>query len=310
MKQYQTITVTILACLFCAFKVHTQCPCMGGASVGGLTPIAGTSNIGILKEGNLRAMSFYSYSNGNRYYSGDILAEEGLVKSFNSSYLGLLIGYGILEDLTIDTEIGYYLNKAQDFGGYTLSGSGFSHATLYGKYNAFNSRAKEFEWTIGLGAKIPLNFIEQNLPQNIQSSTGAFGAVLISYFHKGYKSEGLHFILVNRAEFNAENKNTYKYGSSLINSLFVTKSIFDKLTGMLEFRSDLKLKDTKYGVKNEDSGWNIFVLSPQLSYSLSDFNISAYFDIPLYKYYNGKQLTNKNSLGLTFTWQNNLLKGI
>jgi len=294
--------------LFTSYELHSQCACMGGAPVGALTPVGGTTNIGILKEGNLRAISFYSFSNGNEYNNKDSQTDQGLVQSFNSSYVGLLIGYGILESLTIDTELGYYLYKVQDFGFYNLSGSGFSHVTVYGKYNTYNSRAKEFEWTIGIGGRIPLNFDEVNLPQNIQSSTGAYGGILLSYLHKGFKSEGLHFILVNRAEFNAKNKTTYKYGSSFVNSFFITKNMIGKLTGILEIRSDVRLRDSKYGNNIYDSGWNIIILSPQLNYSIGNFNFAAFFDFPVYKHYNGKQLTNKYSLGLAITWQTNLFK--
>lgn len=289
-------------------NAHAQCTCMGGASVGGLTPVGGTTNIGILKEGNFRAVSYYSYSYGDEYYAGDYSADSGIVKNFKSSYLGLLLGYGILEDLTIDVELGYSLYKAQDFGSYTLSGSGFSHTALYVKYNTFNSRASEWEWTVGIGGKIPLNFEDQNLPQNIQSSAGAYGGVLLSYLHKGYKSEGLHFIMVNRGEINAENKSTYKYGSSFTNSFFITKNIFNNFLGMLEIRNDVRLTDSKYEKNIEDSGWNIVIVSPQLNYTFGTFNISAFYDVPVYKYYNGKQLTNQNSFGLSLTWQTKLIE--
>ena len=292
---------------FCISEIaNSQCACMGGAPVGGFTPVGGTSNIGILREKNLRALTFFSYSNGDRYFKGDSPTENGLVKNFKSTYSGLLIGYGLFEQLTIDAEIGYFIDKSQEFADYTLSGTGFSHATLYAKYNAFNSRADEWEWTIGIGGRIPINISEQNLPQNIQSSTGAYGGVLLSYLHKGFKAQGLHFILVNRADFNSENNTTFKYGSNFINSIFVTKSIFQNLVGMLEVRTDIKLKDSKYGKQNDDSGWNILILSPQINYGFSKFNLSVFCDLPVYKYYNGKQLTNNSNIGVSLTWQSKL----
>ncbi len=301
------ITV-ILLIVFKSELLFSQCSCIGGASVGSLTPVSGTSNIGILKEGNIRALAFYSFSNGDKYYSGNTAIDSGTVKEFNSSYSGILIGYGLFDSFTLDLELGYFLNKSQDFGEYTLSGAGFSHLTIYEKYNIFNSRAKEWEWTVGLGEKIPINNNSQNLPQNIQSSTGAFGLILLSYLHKGYRESGLHLILVNRAEFNTENGSNYLYGNSFTNSFFITKSIFDKLVGMLEIRSELKLKDKRYDEKVDDSGWNNITLSPQINYSFDKFDFSFFFDLPVYKYYNGQQLTNKFNLGLSITWQMNLLK--
>jgi hypothetical protein len=290
------------------YSAYSQCPCLGGAPVGALTAIGGTSNIGVLRKGNLRGISYFTYSDGNKFYSGYSQTESGLVKSFNSSYLGLLIGYGLYENFTIDAEIGYYLNKIQDFGSYSLSGSGFSHTTIYGKYNITNSGYDELEWTIGIGGKIPLNLKSQSLPQNIQSSTGAFGTVLLSYLHKGIKSENIHIILVNRVELNTTNDSTYHYGSNFINSFFITKNLFDNLTGMIELRSEIRLKDSKNGKINDDSGWSILIISPQINYSFGNFNLSLFYDLPTYKYYNGLQLTNSKNIGASLTWNTSLLK--
>jgi hypothetical protein len=305
-KRYKGIFLLIIILVIAISDSHSQCPCEGGAPVSGaFTPIGGTSNIGVLKQGTLRAISFFTYSNGNEFYNGDSPTEDELVRRFSTSYLGLLIGFGLFEKFTIDAEIGYYLNKMQDFGDYNLSGSGFSHTTIYGKYNVFNSLSDELEWTVGLGGRIPLNFEEQNLPQYIQSSSGAFGGVLLSYLHKGLKSENMHLILVNRAEFNAQNDSTYIYGSSFINSLFITRNIIRNFVGMIELRSDIRLKDSKNGIDNYNSGWNIIVVSPQINYRIGNFNFSIFYDFPVYKYYNGIQLTNSKNLGASLTWQAN-----
>lgn len=286
--------------------LNAQCTCMGGASVGGFTPVGGTSNIGLLKAGHLRLINYYVYSNGNKYYKGSEETESGVVKSYNSTFTGLMVGYGLFDDFTVDMDLGYYIDKRQDFEAYNLSGSGFSHFSIYGKYNVLSSTFNEIEWTLGLGARIPLVLTEQNLPQNIKSSTGAFGGILLSYLHKGFKSNTLHFILVNRIEINAENSTTYLYGPGFTNSLFITKGIIEKLTGMLEIRNDIKLMDYKYDKLIDDSGWNTLILSPQLNYSVNNFNFSIYYDFPFYKHYNGTQLTNKSNFGISLTWQNNL----
>jgi hypothetical protein len=303
--KYKTALLAIM--IFClSEQLFAQCACIGGAPVGSLSMIGGTTNVGILRDGNIRASSFYSYSNGDEYYSGTKAIDTGSVKNYKSQYLGFLIGYGLTDRFTVDWEIGSYVNKTQDFGEYALSGSGFSHTTIYGKYNIVASRAKKMEWTVGVGAKIPLNFVEQNLPQHIQSSTGAFGAAVLSYLHKGFDSEGLHFFLINRTDWNAENNTTYQYGTSFTNSLFITKSIVPSLVGMLELRSDIRLNDSKYQKVLTDTGWNLFVLSPQLNYAIRNFNFSIFYDIPVYKNYNGAQLTNKQTYGASLTWQANL----
>lgn len=301
------IRYIIIISLFTAGgNIYAQCGCIGGAAVGGLTPVGGAANIGILKEGNLRAVSFLSYSYGDKTFRGDDQIENRTVKRFNSSYSSLLVGYGLTSDFTLDVELGYYFNKTQKFSTYSLSGSGFSHTTVYGKYNAISMRAKEFEWTIGAGVRIPLDVNDLNLPQHVQPSSKAYGFAAVSYLHKGYRQKGLHFVLINRAEYNAENKLKYRLGPGFINSIFVSKSILERLAALLEVRSDIKLKDSYYGKTYNDSGWNNVILSPQLNYSFNDFNVSVLCDLPVYKYYNGAQLTNSYNVGASLTWQANL----
>lgn len=58
-----------------------------------------------------------------------------------------------------------------------------------------------------------------------------------------------------------------------------------------------------------NSGYYLLTLSPQLSYSISGkWNLTAVYDIPLYKYYNGKQMTPAWSFALSLTRDFNLGK--
>lgn len=285
---------------------HSQCGCIGGAAVGGSSVFGGTSNIGVLSEGTARATASIIHSYGNKYFTGSKLASSekvGTVEEYSAVYSGLMIGYGITDKLTFDFELGFFPNKMQDFGTYKLSGSGFSHSTIYGKYNLYSNKYDQIFWSVGLGAKLPLETDYQNLPQNIRTSNGAFGAVLLNYFHKGFIESEMNLIMINRIDINAENNSDYQYGTSFINSAFVTKSIIEDLTGILEIRSDVKLRDRYLDEEVMTSGWNNVILSPQINYSFSDFNVSAFYDIPVYKYYNDTQLTNKQNIGISLTWQ-------
>ncbi len=299
--------VVIIAALVLTEMAFAQCTCMGGAAVGGLTPIGGSANIGVLREGHLRASMFYRYGYGNDYFAGDSKTDSGrVVKDYYYQYVGINAGYGLTEDLTLELESGYFAEKMQDFFQYRLYSSGFSHVSLSAKYNIYSSMVDEWEYTAGLGARVPLNFTEDKAPQNILPSTGAFGLIVHSFLHKGYKSSGLHFFLINRAEFNAENSKSYLYGFSTFSSLLVSKSIIDNLSGALEVRNEYRAKDQYAGRDVRDSGSLLFVASPQISYKIDNFYFTALFDLPFYKYYNGKQLSNAYSLGLMLTWQNNL----
>jgi hypothetical protein len=310
-KKYKVDRILILSLLFALLPFnlsYSQCGCMGGAAVGGLTPVTGTTNIGVLRKGYSRVTTYYTYSYGNDYFSQDTKTGIGLVKEFYTSYLGLNLAYGISEDVTAEAELHYFINKTQDFQLYKLSSYGMSHIALYLKYNIISKIVNEIEWSVGLGGKIPTQSGSGNFPQHIQSSTGDFGIILQSFLHKGIKSEGLHFILANRLENNFENKNEYQYGISIINSIFITKLMMKDVTGIIELRSDIRMKDKLYGDYLDDTGSNTIALAPQIAYSINDLNLSILFDYPIYKYYNGNQLTKDYSIGAAITWQTDLFK--
>lgn len=296
------IVLAILA-LVANSSVYGQCTCMGGASVGGLTPVGGSANIGVLKEDNFRAAMYYRYGFGDKYYAGLEQAPNLTIKEYAYSFLGINLGYGITEDLTAEFESGYFLQKMQNFFTYKLQSSGFSHISASLKYNFYTGRVSEWEYTAGLGARAPLDFTDDNVPQNILPSTGAYGLLIHSFLHKGFKKEGLHLFLVNRAEFNTTNSKDYQYGITVFSSLFTSKTILDNLAAMLELRNEYRAKDRYNGNLINDSGSLVFALCPQVSYKVDDFYLSAYFDYPFYKDYNGKQLANSYSLGMVLTWQ-------
>lgn len=289
-------------------SVYCQCACIGGAAVGGLTPIGGSANIGVLKEANLRISIFDRFGVGDEYFAGDSKTTQGLVDNYSYNFMGLNAGYGINDELTVEVELGYFVNKMQQFADDKIESNGFSHLNVSLKYNLFAKRASELEYTVGLGGRIPLDFSDDNVPQNILPSTGAYGIILHSFLHKGFKDKGWYLILLNRAEFNSTNSYDYVYGFSLISSFYTTKILFDNFSASLEIRNEFRTKDESFGKSVDNSGGMIFTISPQFSYKLDNFYLTGLFDYPFYKYYNGTQLTNAYSLWLMLTWQSDFLK--
>jgi len=51
-----------------------------------------------------------------------------------------------------------------------------------------------------------------------------------------------------------------------------------------------------------NSGYYLLTLVPSLSYSIAGiWNLTAVYDIPLYKYYNGKQMTPSYSFAISLS---------
>lgn len=283
------------------YILTAQCGCVGGAAVGTIVQSGSSSNSGILSKNNFKTSLFFVNSFGDEYFKGDKKLDSGVIKSFNTSYLGLQFEYGLFDRFTLETQIGYYVDKYQDFGAYTKHGNGFSNITIIGKYNLYKSRTYQVEWTLGAGVSIPLDRGDKSLPQHLRASSGASSVSMISYLHKGYKKNQLNFILLNKYDYNFENSDLYLYGNNFTNSFYISKGIVDKLSAVIGLRTDYRAKDKYDGYYNYDSGWFQFNVSPQINYSLYNINIGIYYDIPLYKYYNGTQLTNKGSIGLSIS---------
>jgi hypothetical protein len=96
----------------------------------------------------------------------------------------------------------------------------------------------------------------------------------------------------------------------------VSKKIVRYLFGIVQFRSEWKTNDTDNANLNENgghgvinSGYNLITVTPQLSYSLAGkWNITLLCDIPVYKNYNGKQMTPNYSFAVSLTRDFNLAK--
>jgi hypothetical protein len=96
----------------------------------------------------------------------------------------------------------------------------------------------------------------------------------------------------------------------------VSKKIVKYFFGIVQIRNEWKTNDKDFANPNEfggdkvvNSGYDLVTVSPQLSYSIAGkWNLTLLYDIPVYKYYNGKQMTPKYSFAVSLTHDFNLGK--
>jgi hypothetical protein len=288
-----------------AIDANSQC-CSPG------NPVGGTTNIGILDKKAFRIISFYRHSYSEGYYENDHKSDFSFVKNGNFNYAGLVLGYGISDKMTIETELGYFINKTQVYSIENASsnkGFGFNNALVSAKYNLIGKPEKSFEWTVGLGAKFPftakykvVNNVE--LPRDVQPSTHAFGIVAQSFLYKGFPEKGLKIFLTNRSELNFPDSKDFKAGNILQSSVFILKRFrSSNWTGIIQLRHEYRAKDIgnstcfscfASGTKVNSSGGQFLFIAPQINYTIAKkWNISLLADLPFYRYYNGTQLGNK-----------------
>lgn len=280
-------------------------------------PIGGTTNIGILDKKTFRLIAFYRYSYSDGYYKGSKKSNSSFVKDAKFNYAGLVLSYGLLNKLTIETELGYFINKSQTYNVdplYTNTGYGLNNGVFSLKYNLISKKEKPLEWTIGVGVKFPfikkyqiVNNVE--LPRDVQPSTNAFGIVAQSFLYKGIPEKKMKLFFINRFETNYPDYKYFKYGNFLSSSLFLTKSLGNSdFTAIIQVRHEYRGKDlTNANVQSpfangdivKASGGNLIFIAPQINYTFAKkWNLSLLADIPVYRYYNETQLGNKFSVAL------------
>lgn len=308
------IVVFLIAFLLMStIKVQGQC-CSAG------NPVGGTTNMGILDSGAVRVITFYRYSKSQGYWYGMSKSNFSFVKEADFNYAGMVLAYGLTNEITLEAETGYFINKSQTYDitpTYTNKGFGLSNAIVSLKYNLISETKKPVEWTVRLGAKIPFSTKYQvvdnvELPRDVQPSTNTYGIVAQSFLYKNTPEYSAKWFIINRFETNTPDIKNYRYGNAFITSFFITKQLGNSnWTAILQARHEYRSKDVKKVIENKYlgfvttgavvnfSGGNLVFAAPQINYTIAQkWNVSLLADIPVFRYYNGIQLGNKYSFAL------------
>lgn len=311
MRNFLTKPLFYLIFLFLSFfsiiqNADAQCGCSGGSPIGGSMPLSGTADLGMIKKNYIRGFINYRYSYGNEYYRHDMKAPQGVVNYFRSNLANLTINYGIDNQFLFEAECAYFLEKYENYTLDDISTSGPSNFNIGGRYNLFYDRKENFEVTIGGLLRIPFpnkQYYEE-LNIHLKPSSESFGIIFNSFIKKQIQEIDLYLFLINRFEFNLNNRFKFRYGNTYYNSFFALKKLVGNLSGILEVRNEIRQKDRFEDEVICDSGGFLFILSPQLSYTLGNVGISLAFDYPFYKYYYGtdKQPALKYNILINLFW--------
>jgi len=295
--------LSFLVVLFSCESVFSQC-CSTGS------PVGASVYVGVLNENSLRAIAYYRHNYSDTYFEGTSkTSENNQLESSNYNFSGISLAYGISKRITLETDFGYFFNKTQVFKtiDYTEKGFGLSTGGLTLKYGALVKPAKKFELTLGAGFRYPFNRDPQmidnvQLSRDVQPSTNAFAVSGMFFISKGFPEAKMRLFSINRFDHNFADKLDYKYGDVLVNSVFVSRLIAKNFLVLLQLRSEYRWKDEDTDVKRANSGNLLMIVSPQLNYAVaSKWNLSLMTDIPVFKNYNGKQLTPAYSVAVGLT---------
>lgn len=277
------------------------------------SPVGASTYVGVLNKNTIRATTFFRHSYSETYFEGAKPSDDtqDMANNAHYSFSGLSLEYGVSHKLTAQFDMGYFFSKVVDFRNPVLTdhnGKGLSNATVLAKYGLYVNTAKRVEVTAGLGLKFPFSREPMKAPNgtllqlDARPSTNAFGIVATLMGSKEFSGFHLRAFIQNRYEYNFANVNEYQSGQLLINSLFVSKRIIPRFFGIVQLRNEIHGKDVQKGEEEVNTGYHLMVLTPQLSYSiLGKWNVSLLYDIPVYKNYQGKQLTPQYSWAVSLT---------
>jgi hypothetical protein len=268
-------------------------------------PVSGSEYIGILPKKTLRTITYYRHSHSDTYYEGSEISDyQGTLSGYD--FIGEVLSYGMIKKLTIEAELGYYVDKYQDsevldeFRTY-----GFSNSTVSLKYAVLKTK-KDMELTLGAGAKVPISrkiFRDKYgvpYPQEVQPSTGAFGFVAQLFFFKGFQQKKWRLVVHSRYEINGYNSEDYRFGDAIFTSVFIGRSFAKNWSATLQFRNEYRWEDWQGDTRYLVTGGDILYLSPQVSYTFKPrLTLSIMGDIPVYRHYNGVQLGPKYAFGIS-----------
>ncbi len=300
--------LAVIALFGFQLPVYPQC-CSTGS------PVGASVNVGVLGKNTLRFIGFYRNSFSDTYYQNDHNTSENIALSAAYyNFGGITVGYGITKRLTVEADFGYFFNKTQVFRhiDYKETGFGLSNGGVTLKYGLLMKPVQQIEIMGGVGFRYPFTTTPQmkndvQLSHDVQPSTHAFGVSGQLFFSKGFPAISLRIFSINKYDYNFKDKNNYQYGNILMNSMFVSKKVFKNFFCILQLRSEWKSRDRDESVNRENTGYELLTMTPQVSYSIAGkWNVSALYDLPLYKNYRGKQLTPSYAFALSLSRDINL----
>lgn len=294
----------VLLCLCAGHKGFSQC-CTSG------NPFISDAEQPALQPKILTASFNYRYSHSGKYYTKDArFTGLPFQEIAYSNYAELQIGYGITNWLTVLTDLGYFFNKTLETPGIdSYKGYGLGDLGFYAKFNAYSNSRLRLTVSPTVGVKFPVGVFDQEvdnvqLPISVQPSAGGYRYLANLFVSKGFGKVSLAGFASYEYSMLIESENFYyKYGGQWIAALYFNYRPWKRITIDLQVRNEYRAKSTREndGIV-ESSGYDVIFFTPQLTYAFRhDWYVSAYGDIPLYKYYNGIQMSFGYAISLRIT---------
>lgn len=285
---------------FGSFKLTAQC-CSAG------NPVGSDGMQGTLSKNQWVTNLSYRYSLSEDYYHFAKKVEVPIIDNSYYNFNNLSLSYGISKKIALNAEIGYFINKTQsifiDSSQEKIKAHGFGDLSLSIRYKLVETIKPVRQLLFSGGLRIPVGaFSEEQdgvtIPVSLQPSSGALKFNTSLYFTNrklSAKTGWNAFLLFEKSNLIEKEYLIHKYGNYLQCMLGAHFILNKELTAFGNLKYELRGHDQRENnLKIESSGSNTLYFSPSVKYRFSkNWDIIILGDLPLYKYMNGYQLTNK-----------------
>jgi len=304
MIRFQTLSI-LLIFILAGNQAFAQC-CASG------NPFISDAEQPALQSRVLTAALTYRYSHSEKFYHNDSPFQDlNFTQTANVNYAELQLAYGVTKWLTVMGDLGYFFNKTLQTGNLDpMKGYGLGDAALYLKFNLYSNAKKRFTISPSIGMKFPVGVFDQEvdnvkLPISVQPSSGSFKYLANVFISKGIgkKMALAGFVSCEYAQLIESENFYYKYGQQWIGAIYFNYRIIKNLSLDLQIRNEYRAKATRENNETvESSGYDVLFFTPQVTYNFRhNWYLSAFGDIPLYKFYNGIQMSFGYALSLRLT---------
>jgi hypothetical protein len=299
--------ILFIVILTTAFNLNSFAQCCSAGN-----PAGGDGKSDDLNKNDLRIYASYKHSLSKDYYTLDKKTEIPYIDRSYYDYTALSITYGLSPRLTVNSELGYFFDKTQveNISSYNnvIQSHGLGDIAVNIRYKLIKTVKPVTQLLITAGVKLPVGAFEEEMdgitiPISLQPSSGALKYNL-SIFYTRKRNENKYgwqtYAQIELSNTIDKEFLIYHYGSyfqySLAGSYAFTKKLLFIGNVKLEWRgNDIRELETVI----ESTGSRVVFLNPQILYSFKNkWSIVLMSDIPVYKYVNGSQLTNKYSLSI------------
>ncbi|MBN1339414.1 MAG: hypothetical protein JXA03_08825 [Bacteroidales bacterium] len=296
--------------LLCIFVIDSEAQCCSAGNPYFYSEQAG------MGHKDLQVMAGYKYSASTTYYSGSGEIEINDIDKAWFNYLNLQMVYGLTPRLSVQTELGYFINKSEDYykpDWETKTGYGPGDITMTVKYLAYKNFIHKFSILPSVGMKFPVGVFDQTvdhvkLPITLQPSSGSYRYQVNLYTNKTFKNPKWNLGFFGSFEYAQliDSQNFYyKYGNIYLFSLIGSYKVLNNFNLGLEIRSENRDKAKRENNQIVAStGYNIVYSIPHLRYSfLKKWLLAANSELPVYRFYNGIQLGNQFAVSLSLSYR-------